>query len=141
MGQRLIFLLKSMGNQSMERGLKMQIRNFLQMEPELAVCHDGEGLVKIVSIYDKKDLTTPLQFIHYTVLPPNASIGLHTHGDDEEVYIVIEGSGVMEVDGQKKQVSKGDTILNKPFGAHALYNTSDTEELKILVFEVNNPVE
>jgi len=116
----------------------MPIKNFLTMEPELAICHDGDGLVKIVSIYDKEDLTTSLQFIHYTVLPPNTSIGLHAHGNDEETYVILEGSGIMEVDGQKTQVGKGDTILNKPFGSHALYNTSDTEALQILVFEVKN---
>ena len=116
----------------------MPIKNFLKMEPKLAICHDGEGLVKIVSIYDKEELDTSLQFIHYTVLPPNTSIGLHTHGNDEEFYIIIEGSGIMEVDGQKTHVSKGDTILNKPFGSHALYNTSDEDELKILVFEAKN---
>jgi mannose-6-phosphate isomerase-like protein (cupin superfamily) len=114
------------------------IRNFLKLEPELAVCHDGEGLVKIVSIYDKKDLDTPLQFIHYTTLPPRTSIGLHKHGDDEEVYVILKGTGIMEVDGQKTQVAQGDTILNKPFGSHALYNTSDNDELSILVFEVKS---
>ena len=116
----------------------MTIRNFLKMDPKLEICHDGEGLIKIVSIYDKQDLTTPLQFIHFTVLPPNTSIGLHTHGNDEEFYIILEGSGIMEVDGQKSQVGKGDAIINKPFGSHALYNTSDSDDLKILVFEVKN---
>jgi len=116
----------------------MGIRNFLKMEPKLSVCHDGEGLIKIVSIFDKQDLNTTLQFIHFTTLPPKTSIGLHKHGNDEEVYVILEGSGVMEVDGQKTHVSQGDTILNKPYGSHALYNTSDTDELKILVFEVKN---
>lgn len=116
----------------------MPIRNFLKIEPETAVCHDGEGLVKIASIYDKKDLSTPLQFIHYTVLPPKASIGLHKHGNDEEVYVVLDGSGMIEIDGEKTPVGKGDTLLNKPYGEHALYNTSDKTDLKILVFEVSN---
>ena len=114
----------------------MPIKNFLKMKPKVAVCHDGEGLINVVSIFDKEDLDTPLQFIHFSTLPPNTSIGLHKHGDDEEVYVILEGTGVMEVDGQKTQVTQGDTILNKPYGAHALYNTSDNADLKILVFEV-----
>ena len=114
----------------------MPIRNFLKTEPRIAPCHDGEGLVKMASIYKKEDFSTPLQFIHYTVLPPKTSIGLHKHGNNEEVYIIIEGSGIMEVDGEKTPVSEGDTILNRPLGSHALYNTSDDNELKILVFEV-----
>jgi len=118
----------------------MSIKNYLEIEPELSICHDGEGLIKIVSIFDKKELSTPLQFMHFTVLPPKTSIGLHEHGDDEEIYVVLEGTGLMEVGGHKTQVSPGDTILNKPFCSHALYNTSDIDELKILVFEVKNEV-
>jgi len=41
---------------------------------------------------------------------------------------------VIESDGVKTPVKQGDVLLNPPFGAHALYNTSD-RELKLLVFE------
>ena len=113
----------------------MPIRNFLEMEPAIAPCHGGAGMARVVSVFDQ-ELDTPLQFIHYTVLPAGASIGSHTHGNDEELYIILEGRGDIEVDGEKRAVKKGDVILNRPFGTHALYNPSDREELKILVFEV-----
>jgi len=112
----------------------MPIKNFHQIKPHIGPCHDGDGLVRVAEVFGKGDLQTPLQFIHHTVLPPKATIGLHKHGNDEEVYIVIAGSGVMEVDGVKTAVTEGDTILNPPYGTHALYNTSDTEELRIIVF-------
>ena len=115
----------------------MPIKNFLEIQPVEAVCHNGEGKIKIVKIYDK-ELSAPLKFVHYTVLPPRTSIGSHTHKNDQELYIVLEGEGIMEVDGGKNPVKKGDTILNKPFGTHALHNTSDSDELKILVMEVAN---
>ena len=56
----------------------------------------------------------------------------------KKFMLYLEGAGVMEVDGQKTPVGSGDVILNKPFGTHALYNTSGSEDLKILVFEVSN---
>ena len=112
-------------------------RNFLELKLNSEVSHDGEGMIKFVNLFNKEEFNSALQFIHYAVLPPKTSIGLHTHGDDEEVYIILEGTGVMEVDGEKANVGKGDTIINKPFGTHALYNTSESE-LKILVFEVKN---
>jgi len=37
-------------------------------------------------------------------------------------------------------VKKGDAVLNCPFGAHALYNTSDSDDLRILIVEVTNVV-
>jgi len=118
--------------------LTLPIKNFLKIKPRTEVCHDGQGLVNISTIFDKQDFDTSLQFMHYTVLPPGTSIGLHTHGNDEEVYVILEGSGVMEVDGQKIPVGKGDAVLNKPYATHALYNTSDSADIKILVFEVAN---
>ena len=111
------------------------IRNFYQAVPTTQDrCHDGEGTVKIVELFT--EFATKMQFLHYTVLPPGTSIGSHKHGDDEEFYIILEGSGEMEVGGAKHNVSAGDVIINEPFGTHGLRNTSDTHELKILVFEV-----
>ena len=117
----------------------MSVKNFLKMRPEYVTgCHDGVGTVKIVSMFGEGELKTPLRFLHYTVLPPLTAVGAHAHGDDEEIYILLEGEGVMLVDGEEVAVGKGDVILNKPYGTHALKNTSDSEELKILVFEVAN---
>jgi len=111
----------------------MPIKNFYELTPSLSRCHDGEGLVKIVSVFDKT-LASHLRFIHYTCLPPGTTIGLHKHGNDEEVYVILEGMGEMDVDGVRSPVKPGDVILNVPFGTHALYNTSPDVELRILVF-------
>ena len=113
------------------------IKNFYQMEPRLEQnCHRGEGTIKVTKVIEK--FATNMQFFHYTVLPPGTSIGVHKHKDDEEFYVVLEGAGEMDLDGVKHPVSAGDVIVNPPFGSHGLKNTSDTEELKILVFEVKN---
>ncbi|MCL2287554.1 MAG: cupin domain-containing protein [Firmicutes bacterium] len=111
------------------------IRNFYEVTPDLVEnIHDGEGIVKVSTIFDK--FTTPMQFLHYTVLPPGTSIGVHKHGSDEEFYIILEGTGEMELDGTKQAVAPGDVIRNAPFGSHGLRNLSDKDDLKILVFEV-----
>jgi len=111
------------------------IRNFYNVQPDLVEnIHDGEGVVKVATIFDK--FTTKMQFFHYTVLPPGTSIGSHKHENDEEFYVILEGSGEMEVDGKKQPVSAGDVVMNEPFGTHGLKNTSENEELKIMVFEV-----
>lgn len=79
-----------------------------------------------------------MEFFHYTVLPPGTSIGLHTHKNDEEFYVVLEGEGEMEVNGVKEMVTAGSVIMNEPFGSHALRNVSETEALRLLVFEVKS---
>jgi len=110
------------------------IRNFYDIAPEAVEnIHDGVGVVNVTTIMDKFE--TGMQFLHYTVLTPGSTIGAHKHGNDEEFYIVLEGTGEMELDGVKYPVRPGDVIKNKPHGTHGLVNTSDMD-LKILVFEV-----
>ena len=113
------------------------IKNFYKIEPKYdESCHDGEGVIRITDIFHSEGFATKMQFMHYTVLPPSTSIGSHAHGDDEEFYIILEGVGEMEIEGIGHPVCAGDVIKNEPFGTHGLRNTSDTVELKILVFEV-----
>lgn len=114
----------------------MNIRNFYTGKLEdLEKCHDGAGILKHISLFGNTDFHTNIRFINYTVLPSGTSIGEHTHGDDEELYIILEGSGLMTVDGETKEVRAGDIVVNKPFGTHGLINDSDLD-LKILVLEV-----
>jgi len=116
----------------------MPIRNFLAMEQGLINCHEGEGLVKFREIFAGDDFKTGFSFIHHTVLPPQTTIGIHQHSDDEEFYVVLSGFGEMFVDGETSQVKKGDVILNPPFGTHGLKNTSPDIDLELLVFCASN---
>jgi mannose-6-phosphate isomerase-like protein (cupin superfamily) len=114
----------------------MNARNFLKADLEDVVhCHEGEGIVKNVSLFTDHDFSSKLRFINYTILPSGTSIGVHKHGKDEEVYVILEGQGLMEVDGEQREVRCGDVIVNKAFGEHGLVNNSEGE-LKIFVFEV-----
>jgi len=112
------------------------IRNFYKVEPVFEHSHDGDGKVYAAKIFSETEFSTKLQFLFYTVLPPGTSIGAHKHGNDEELYIILEGTGEMEVNSVKTTVVAGDVIVNKPFETHGLRNTSEIEDLKILVFEV-----
>lgn len=111
------------------------IRNIYNSPSRLVGSHDGKGRVKNALLYGDADFSTNLRFVIYTELPPGTSIGYHKHGNDEEVYILLEGRGTMTIDGEAHEVSAGDVILNKPYGSHGLENTSD-DILKLLVFEV-----
>jgi len=113
----------------------MKIRNFLNADFTLDVAHAGKGLVKNTSLYGTEDFSTNLRFIIYSELKPGTSVGYHTHENNEEVYVILNGRGTMTVNGQTHEVSTGDVILNKPYWSHGLENTSDAD-LKILVFEV-----
>lgn len=116
----------------------MEIRNFLNAELEdLENCHKGVGTLKHTSLFKGSDFNTNIRFLNYTILPPDTTIGIHKHGNDQELYIILEGNGLMIVDGESRNVSAGDVIVNKPYGTHGLSNNSN-EDLKILVMEVYN---
>lgn len=114
----------------------MPIRNYLTQPMGIFPnCHDGEGVLDFIELFGEGGFISGLRFFHHTVLPPRTSIGVHTHGNDEEIYIILEGIGRMLLDGEEYPVGPGDVIVNRPFGTHGLKNDSD-RELKLLVFEV-----
>jgi mannose-6-phosphate isomerase-like protein (cupin superfamily) len=60
---------------------------------------------------------------------------VHRHGDDEEVYVIVQGRGRMLLDGQTFDVGPGDVIRNVPGGTHGLENTG-SESLTMVVLDV-----
>ncbi len=112
----------------------MLVRNFYSMPSESGPSHDGVGDVRNVYVYNAGDFDTPLRFVIYCELEPGRSIGVHRHGANEEVYVILEGRGWMTVNGEEREVVPGDVLLNKPNWEHGLENRSEGL-LKILVFE------
>src|SRR5581483_312232 len=55
----------------------------------------------------------------------------HYHARTEEIYVVVKGSGELEVDGETAHVRPGDAILIPPGAWHTLANDG-TSELRIL---------
>ena len=75
-------------------------------------------------------------FLDLTCVPPGAEIGMHTHANDnQEIYIIISGEAMMNVDGTAFKVSRGDVIVNQPGGSHSLKNSGPTS-LQMVVIEV-----
>jgi mannose-6-phosphate isomerase-like protein (cupin superfamily) len=99
------------------------------------VAHGGEGRIGFLRVFDRHDFASPLHFVDYAVLPPGASIGRHTHGRDEELYLVLAGTGTMHLDGREFRVGPGSVILNRAGGTHGLRNDSD-QEIRLFVVEV-----
>ncbi|MEA5504483.1 cupin domain-containing protein [Halotia wernerae UHCC 0503] len=64
-------------------------------------------------------------------IAPGTNTTEHGH-DEEETFIIVSGEGEMTVDGETKEVSKGDVIYLPPFSHHTLKNTSSTEVLEMI---------
>ena len=99
--------------------------------------HGGDGLIKFARLTDKRTVSGAVNFIDVAIIPPQVSIGSHTHQQtEEEFYLVLEGEGTMTQNNNEFTVRAGDLIRNPPGGTHQLRNTSK-ENLRIFVFEVS----
>lgn len=74
-----------------------------------------------------KDGSTIREYFHTVVqslaeatLDAGAATQRHYHGRSEEIYLIVEGAGELEVDGERQQVGAGDAILIPPRTWHEL---------------------
>ena len=118
-----------------ERQGKVRVLNLDDLDLQEVVAHDGEGRILFNRVFGEEAFRGPWNFVDYAVLPPGTSIGIHTHGKNEELYLVLEGQGTMHLDGESFPVRPGSVILNRPGGTHGLCNDGE-HALKIFVVEV-----
>ena len=74
----------------------------------------------IRSILDRSNAPVAHQSLAEATLPEGALTDLHHHKASEEFYFILEGQGVMEVDGQERTVGPGDAILIPPGAWHRI---------------------
>ena len=93
--------------------------------------HGGEGEYFVRTLLE--GITeSMIEYVRDLTLSPGASIGVHLHESDEELYFIISGTGMMAVDGEERQVSPGSAVLTQAGSRHGLKNTGD-DELRIVV--------
>jgi len=66
-------------------------------------------------------------------LPPGASVTPHHHEVLEEVYYIIEGTGLMIVGDEQREVGEGDAIYIPKNHRHTLTNTGAAPMKLLLV--------
>jgi mannose-6-phosphate isomerase-like protein (cupin superfamily) len=60
------------------------------------------------------------QSLAEATLEPGQATERHYHAEAEEIYYLVEGSGEMEVDGERGEVTVGDSILIPPGAWHQI---------------------
>jgi len=63
-------------------------------------------------------------------LDPGRATQRHYHSRSEEIYLIVEGRGELEVHGDRREVSAGDAILIPPGAWHQL--TAGEEGVRLL---------
>ena len=62
----------------------------------------------------------------------------HVHGDQDKVYLVLEGEGIFQVGAEQRVLQKGQGTLAPAGEEHGVKNHT-TQRLKVLVFVAPNP--
>ena len=70
---------------------------------------------------------TAVQSLAEATLEPGQATERHYHRLTEEIYLVVKGSGSLEVDGDTKRVRPGDAVLIPPAAWHTLENDGSSE--------------
>jgi len=56
---------------------------------------------------------------------PGSMQAVHGHPDNEQVYVIVRGRGVMQIGGEMQEGGEGELVFIPPGSAHAIKNTSD----------------
>lgn len=83
------------------------------LDPERAEVRDrlfgGEGSVSVWDL-GKGALVPPFSAVVFAVLSPGARVGRHRQESDDELVIVLEGEGVLYVDGRAAACVPGSVV-------------------------------
>lgn len=90
----------------------------------------GKGAVTLEHWFKPEAFGAKVRLCTRMTLAPGSSIGSHTHEGEDEVYLVLAGSGLIQENGEWVPIRTGDAILTGKGGTHGVENTG-TEPLVI----------
>ncbi|MDB4404311.1 cupin domain-containing protein [Akkermansiaceae bacterium] len=102
----------------------MDIRKYSEQKP--FTTKDGST---IRSLLDLSNAPVQKQSLAEATLPAGGETERHYHKLSEELYYLLEGKGLMEIEGEEREVGPGDAILI-PSGAW--HQIKATESLRFL---------
>ena len=108
----------------------MLIRNegLMKLQKKL---FEGKGELTIEPLFMQDEFTSTVRFCARVTLPPGSSIGLHTHTQEDELYFILSGSGMVTDGDTDTDVSGGFSILTRSGETHSIENNGD-EDLTLL---------
>ena len=109
---------------------------FLEHDAEVAKSgpapHNGPGRSTGYSFFEKAGDFK--QVFRKRVLHPGAAIGYHLQKEDE-VYYILSGEGIMQMNDKEFPVKPGDAILTRPGSSHGLKQKGKDDLALIIVYE------
>jgi len=98
----------------------MIVENLSRQKP--FITKDGS---EIRSILDRTNAPVENQSLAEARVSTGGATERHYHKLSEEIYFILEGRGVMEIDGSEQEVGAGDAILIPPGAWHTIRAQED----------------
>jgi mannose-6-phosphate isomerase-like protein (cupin superfamily) len=93
----------------------VEIRSLAEAEP--FTTKDGSTIRELLGLPTS---SAKNQSLAEATLEPGAATQRHYHSQTEEIYYLVEGTGEMEVDGERRRVLTGDAVLIPPGAWHQI---------------------
>jgi mannose-6-phosphate isomerase-like protein (cupin superfamily) len=110
-------------------------RSFVQRESDIAITqpgpHEGEGNTTAFPFFEAEPglgLVFRKRLLH-----PGASIGLHRN-DKDEIYYIASGRGLLQLEGEVREVGPGDAVLTRRGHHHGLRQRGDVDLVIFVMF-------
>ncbi|MFV0420401.1 MAG: cupin domain-containing protein [Dysgonomonas sp.] len=101
---------------------------------EHSLIHPKSGKEVIGKVFTKDATNSTGTEISMQILPPHTDLGyFHIHNKNEEMYIILKGSGEFQVDQDCFPVSEGSFIRIAPKGIRSLRNSSDDPMIYMVI--------
>lgn len=85
----------------------------------------GKGSIKITHILKQDELKGKCRLCAQMSLEPGSSVGLHRHENEEEIYYITRGKGLVNDNGTETEVNAGDVVLTPDGEEHSIENIGD----------------
>jgi mannose-6-phosphate isomerase-like protein (cupin superfamily) len=85
----------------------------------------GEGEITIRHYLNKEEINAKCRLCAELTIPAGSSIGLHEHIQEDEIFIIQQGKGIVLDQGKEAEVEAGDVILTGKGAAHTIRNIGE----------------
>lgn len=87
----------------------------------------GQGEVIVRHYFKPEEIKAKTRLCSELILPPGTGIGVHDHVEEDEIYIIQKGRGIMTDGGKEILVEAGDAILTGQGASHSIRNNAQED--------------
>jgi mannose-6-phosphate isomerase-like protein (cupin superfamily) len=94
---------------------------------------DEPGVLKKVLVQAGDLIEGRVQMINWALLPAGKSFQAHFHEDMQEIFILVQGSTRIEIEGESAELHTGDAVFVPVAAVHTMHNSGDEDAAYIAI--------